>query len=96
MCQLMQLRPHHRRRCDRKQHNAAGRQLCDCCCRRVGVAKYSRLRQEFQEKEDKMREVRACRNTSAARARGRWLQSAWWRCCAVRALSNVVCRRWTR
>ena len=29
-----------------------------------------------------MREVRACRNASAARARGRWLQSAWWRCCA--------------
>jgi hypothetical protein len=27
----------------------------------VGVAKYSRLRQEFQEKEDKMREVGAKR-----------------------------------
>ncbi len=31
---------------------------CHLHHRRVGVAKYSRLRQEFQEKEDKMREVR--------------------------------------
>ena len=37
-------------------------------CRRVGVAKYSRLRQEFQEKEDKMREVRVESDRRVVRA----------------------------
>ena len=65
-------------------------QFSDRWFRRVGVAKYSRLRQEFQEKEDKMREVHACRSTSAAACTARD------GCACPCAFSSDVCRRWTR